>query len=385
MNIRQSYVLAAMTVLLLSACDNNPKFYVEGIITEADGKTLYLDAMTLNGINTLDSVKLKMTGEFQFKTDAPTNPEFYALRIDGQHIYFSIDSTETVRFKAELPTLSSTYSVEGSDNCQRIKEISLLQAQLQGQILAIENNQSLYPGDIIDSINVILKAYKENMKTNYIYSDPTQTSAYYAVCQSITDINTTYQVFNPLTDRDDVKCYATIATAWDGCYPDAKRTEQICNLAIKGMENTAPKTTKTVKFDESKVSEVGIIDIALPDINSQIRRLTELKGKVVMLDFTLYGAPESAVRTRYMRELYNKYQSKGFEIFQVSLDSDNHFWKFSCEKIPWICVHETNGDAVKFYGVVNLPTFFLINRDNELVIRSDQLSTTLEEEIKQLL
>ena len=377
--------VACIMAAMMTACDSSPKFQVEGTVSDADGKMLYLEAMTLEGIQRIDSTRLKDDGSFHFSAPAPTNPEFYALCVDNQRINFSIDSTETVRFKAQLPTFSSSYTVEGSDNCEKIKEISLLQSALQQQVIELEKNQSMYPGDIVDSINALVNAYKTRMKNDYIYKEPMKAYAYYAVCQSITDLNSTYQLFNPSSNRDDVKCYATIATAWDGLYPNAKRTEQICNLAIQGMSNTAPAQPKYVNIDESKISEVSIIDVELPDINSKMRRLTDLKGKVVMLDFTVYSAKESAERTRRMRSLYEKYKEQGFEIYQVSLDNDTHFWKVACEKLPWICVHETDGSAVNMYGVVDVPTFFLINRDNELVKRSDQVTTSLEDEIKKLM
>ena len=386
MNIKTfTYFISMAGAIAFTSCNNQPQFCVEGAVEEAKGEMLYLEAMTLEGIQCIDSVKLKADGQFQFKADAPSNPEFYALRLGEERINFSIDSTETVAFTAQRSKFSSDYSVEGSYNSQKIKEIAQLQSKLQGQIIALEQHSSMYPGDITDSINTLLKDYKEYIKTNYIFKEPQQAYAYYAVCQSITDLHSTYQLFNPLYNRDDVKCYATIATAWDGLYPDAKRTEQICNMAIQGMENTAPTTQKVVNLDESKISEVGLSDVALPDIKSTIHRLTDLKGKVVMLDFTLYGAPESPERTRKMRQLYEQYHSKGFEIYQVALDDDIHFWKLSCEKLPWICVHETDGSAMNMYGVSNLPTYFLINRNNELVKRSDQVTTSLEEEVVQLL
>ena len=377
------YIFIILT--FFSACESGPKFQVEGTISEADGKMLYLEAMTLDGIQRIDSTRLKGDGAFCFNAPAPTNPEFYALCVDNQRINFSIDSTETVRFTAQLPSFSSSYTVEGSDNCQKIKEISLLQSALQQQVIELEKNQSMYPGDIVDSIDVLVNAYKERMKTDYIFKEPMKAYAYYAVCQSITDLTTTYQLFNPSSNRDDVKCYATIATAWDGLYPDTKRTEQICNMAIQGMSNTAPVQPQYVNIDESKVSEVSIIDVELPDINGKMHRLTDLKGKVVMLDFTIYSAKESAERTRRLRDVYEKYKNQGFEIYQVSLDNDTHFWKVACEKLPWLCVHETDGSAVNMYGVVDVPTFFLINRDNELVKRSDQVTTSLEDEIKKLM
>lgn len=369
----------------LVSCDNTPKFHVEGTIEEAEGSMLFLEAMTLEGVQKLDSTRLSASGRFSFSAAAPASPEFYALRIGDSRINFSIDSTETVTFAAKLPTMSSDYTIEGSENSLRIKEICRQQAKLQAEIIALEKNTSMYPGDIVDSINSLVRQYKERMKNDYIFKAPMEASAYYAVCQSITDLTTSYQLFNPLTDRDDVKCYAAVATAWDGFHPNAKRTEQICNLAIQGMNNTSPKKVQEVEIDGSKITEVGLIDIALPDINGKTHTLTSLKGKVVMLDFTMYSAAQSAERTRLMRDLYDKYKDRGLEIYQVSLDDDTHFWKFSCENLPWICVHETNGNAVRLYGVQTLPTFFLINRDNELVKRSSDVSATIENEILKLL
>ena len=104
-----------------------------------------------------------------------------------------------------------------------------------------------------------------------------------------------------------------------------------------------------------------------------------------MIDFTMYGAKESAERTRLMRSLHEKYHEQGFEIYQISLDEDLHFWKFACENLPWVCVHETNGTTTNIYNVKNLPTFFLVNRNNEIVVRSDFMEGSLESNLLKLL
>ena len=51
----------ALAALALSACNSEPKFKVEGEVSGADGKMLYLEAAALEGIVPLDSVKLKVT------------------------------------------------------------------------------------------------------------------------------------------------------------------------------------------------------------------------------------------------------------------------------------------------------------------------------------
>lgn len=384
--MKKLLTMMAAGAMMLVSCDNAPKFHVEGTIGKAQDSMLYFAQSSLDGVQILDSVKLKEDGTFSFKAMAPADaPEFYILRIGKHIIHFAVDSIETITVKAQLPTMEKEYTIDGNECSRKIREISRLQQEVQTHLVNIERNDDILPGDQVDSIKSILNAYKEHMKADYIFTDPKSASAYYAVCQSITDLGGTFMLFNPLTDRTDVRCYATVATAWDGNYPDAPRTRQLCNMAIKGMDNTAVPQQRVLKVDEGKVSETGIIDINLPDINSKLHSITELRGKVVLIDFTVYGMKESAERTRLMRSLYEKYHTQGFEIYQISLDEDVHFWKFSCENLPWVCVHETDGTTTRIYNVVNIPTFFLVNRDNEIVVRNEFMEGTLEENIRKLL
>jgi len=88
-----------------------------------------------------------------------------------------------------------------------------------------------------------------------------------------------------------------------------------------------------------------------------------------------------------LRDLYNKYAGQGLEIYQVSLDADEHFWKTSADNLPWVCVRDENGiysTNAALYGVKNLPALFLINRNNELRARGETIKD-LEGTIKSML
>ena len=88
-----------------------------------------------------------------------------------------------------------------------------------------------------------------------------------------------------------------------------------------------------------------------------------------------------------MREIYNKYHAQGLEIYQISLDTDEHFWKQQTAALPWISVRETEGlssRSLMVYNVQSLPEFFIIDRGNNLVKRSQQVKD-IEAEIKSLL
>ncbi len=382
---RTFIVIATVLTMVFAACDNTPKFHVRGTITDAADSMLYLSAITTDGVKTIDSTELSEDGIFEFESVAPQAPEFYALHLNRHYIEFSIDSTETVTFTANRETMSTNYTVEGSENSLRIKEISTMRDVLEDSILAVEKNEAMYPGDITDSVTNMVNRYKAILIKKYMQPAPATAAAYYALLSSFSDISGSYKLFSPYKNREDARCYAMVATAWANLYPTSTRAIRLWDEAEKAMKHTAPRRDKVIELDTNKVSETGIIDITLPDAKSKMHSIKELKGKVVLLDFTLYSANESVGRTRNMHALYDKYNAQGFEIYQVSLDADTHFWKYSVEKLPWICTHETDGRATQSYGVRTLPTFFLINRNNEVVVRSDFMEGTLESNILKLL
>ena len=81
-----------------------------------------------------------------------------------------------------------------------------------------------------------------------------------------------------------------------------------------------------------------------------------------------------------MRELYNKYHAQGLEIYQVSLDADEHLWKQATQALPWISVYDPNGTSAIKYNVQAVPEYFIIDRSNTLQKRSSQVDN-LEKEL----
>lgn len=378
--------LVALAALALSSCNSDPKFNVKGEISGADGKMLYLEASALAGITPLDSVKLKGDGTFGFKQLRPESPEFYRLRVEDKVINFSVDSTETITIKAPFNEFSTAYSVDGSDNSERIKELTLKQIKLQADVDALvkaAQANRLGNDTFEDSLAVLLKNYKNDVKVNYIFAAPNKAAAYFALFQKLNN----YLIFDPLNSKEDIKCFAAVATSLNNYYPHADRSKNLYNIVIKGMKNTRTPQQTTIELPQEKIAETGVIDIALRDMKGNVRKLTDLKGKVVLLDFTVYQNAVAAPHNLMLRDLYNKYAADGLEIYQVSLDADEHFWKTSADNLPWVCVRDENGiysTTAALYGVTQLPAIFLINRNNELRARGEDIKD-LEASIKSML
>lgn len=374
----------ALMAVALGSCDNK-KFRVEGAITEAKDSVLYFENMSLDGPVAVDSVKLGDDGTFSFSEKSPEAPEFYRLRIAGQIINLSVDSTETVTVKAAYPAMSTGYTVEGSAECATIKELALKQIGLLNRVIAVERNPMLGVDMVRDSVTRMIEAYKQDLKMNYIYKAPMRASSYFALFQTLGN----RLIFNPRESEDDIKAFAAVATSWDTYHPGSLRGKNLHNIAIEGMRNIriVRNNRAAAQLDASKINVTNLIDIALPDNNGVTRKLTDLKGKVVMLDFHVFGAEGSTKRIMQLREIYNKYHARGFEIYQVALDPDEHFWKTQTAALPWISVRDADGlqsQYLTLYNVRSIPTFFLVNRDNTLDKRDVQIAD-LDAEIEMLL
>lgn len=378
--------LAVVAVLGMASC-NEKKFHVNGTIGNAADSTLYFENMSLNGPVVVDSVKLSADGTFAFDDKAPTAPEFYRLRIAGQIINIAIDSTETVSVKAEYPGMASQYEVSGSEDCSRIKQLTLMQMALQAQLNAIASNPQLGADAVNDSVARVVEAYKTRVKTDYIFKEPMKASSYFALFQTLNAGGQSVLIFNPRSSEQDVKVFAAVATSWDTFYPNEERGENLHNIAIEGMKDIRIIKSKQAQgvIAADKVNTTGIIDFTLTDNKGQECRLSSLQGKVVMLDFHLFAGEKSLQRIMMLRELYNKYHAAGLEIYQVSVDSDEHFWKTQTAALPWISTRAGDDTRVlQLYNVQQVPTFFLLDRNCNVVKRDAQIKD-IDAEIKALL
>ena len=377
-----SNILIFTALLSAMGCKQSPQATIEGHVTEATDKMLYLDHIGVERTVVVDSAKLDKNGTFRFRVAQPECFDFYRLRIGREVAYLSVDSTETLTFTAALPALSVAYEVEGSEDNLMLKQLVMKQSELQHAVQeAVRGASSMSMAQA--RIDELVQEYKKAVRMEYIYPDPGKPYAYFALFQRLGG----QLIFDPLTSRDDIRCFAAVATNLDLFYPEAERTKNLKSIALKGMRNTRPAQLADYSVLEGKIHEAAIIDIELPDIDGTTRRLTDLKDKVVMLDFNVYGHPQSSARVLLMRELYERYAARGFEIYQVSLDGDEHFWKTAVENIPWVCVRSEDAPYSKeanLYGVQELPTYFLINRAGEIVKR-DAMVEDLEKELEHLL
>lgn len=375
-------ILFFLSLIGLAACNSGNKFHIDGIVDGGEGEIIYLEHTGLLKTTTLDSAKINAKGEFSFSANRPAYPDFYRLSLDNKQVYFAIDSTETIEINSTFDNFGSDYKISGSQSNEDI--LKLRQSVLKIQQKANEFVRGMNPvkaEQLKAEIFTLIEAHK-TMARPIILKDPKSTAAYFAIYQKV---NNTY-IFSPYNKEDKPYC-AAVATAFQAYMPEYERTKNVYGLVMDAIKAEREARSNELMNEMVANSSTGYIDIELPDKNGQVKKLSELVGQVVLIDFSAYQTRESVQYTFALRELYNNYHEKGFEIYQISLDRNQAIWEQSIANIPWVCVRDIEGPNTVYAGTYNIssiPTYFLMNRKGEIIGRDFDLNS-LKREIEKSL
>jgi len=151
------------------------------------------------------------------------------------------------------------------------------------------------------------------------------------------------------------------------------------------------KMTKIMEDKVERFKKVAIgataPAISLPDANGTMKTLDDLKGKYTLLDFWASWCSPCLLQVPDLKEAYDKYHEKGFEIIGVSVDSKGDRWKRSIEKyeMNWPHISDLKGwksEAAAEYNVTFIPFNMLIAEDGKILaknLHSKALQGKLEE------
>ncbi|MCQ2084444.1 MAG: redoxin domain-containing protein [Bacteroidaceae bacterium] len=377
--MKKSNLLIAAVTLIMAACQPQvDRFAVSGTVTDAQDRVLYLERMGVDRILTVDSVRLDNDGAFRFSQPAPQGCfELYRLRIGSRALNFAVDSVQEIAVSASLSGMQTDYSIEGSASSVGIREAVIMHRRFLTELKELQQRYAGPEVGVLDQhVTELLDLFKSQLQTEIIFPNPGAPAAYFCLFLSVNG----QMIFNPNANRQDAKTYAAVASSMDMLYPESDRTMHLHNLALKAMARTSsPKqvTQEQIDWLKSVIVETGLIDIELPDNTGRMQKLSDLKGKVVLLDMTAYKTDFSANYNLALRQLYDKFADRGFEIYQVSFDEDENFWINASQSIPWVSVYDERSlksDILSLYNVDQLPVAFIIDRNGDVVERPDELS-----------
>ena len=100
--------------------------------------------------------------------------------------------------------------------------------------------------------------------------------------------------------------------------------------------------------------------------------LSEIRGKIVLVEFWTTWCGPCLAELPNLRQLYDAYHDKGFEVVSISLDERRPALEAFLEKepLPWVVLHDQGWDENKnarHYGVTTVPTVLLVDRTGKIL------------------
>ncbi len=318
----------------------------------------------------LNSILTKeLDGDKKIKFDFPLeNPSIFRLVLDQKNfLILIIHPGENIKIKANAINFAKTAKIEGSPNSTLLYDIDRAIAVFSLKMDSINQVYSTVVGkeDNDSIIEVLTKQYTSYDKQRYavieelISKNPKSLAGLFFIERL------------PYVDYPELN--ETYAEALQKSHPNnihAQKYYQKINSEKKmGIGKEAP-------------------DIILSDTSGTERKLSEFKGKVVLIDFWASWCGPCKKEMPHMKSLYNKYKPKGFEIFAVSLDKTAAAWKgyIEREQLPWIHVSDLKGWSsigAKLYGVSSIPHLVLIDKEGKIIARNIR-GAELDNRLKQI-
>lgn len=382
-------ILTLFIILLLSSCKQD-QFIISGVIKNAENKTIQLLRLDLNGETHIDSIRLKGNGAFKFKQKKLDIPTFYKLSMSGtKYITLLGDSTENIEIISNYHTFAKEYEVTNSVASSQIKELN---ARLQELKYGIDSLFTYYnklsdeekpsqTDKINDELSNQIASYKKDIG-KFILENPKSFAGYYALFLTLSDGTQIMDVLN----REDQIYFSALATSLNIFYPESQRVKQLYNIVL------------SAKAEERRLKILDIIhnaegsdmpDLQIEDRHGVAQSLKEQRGKVVLLSFWASWDDASVKENENLKNIYNKYSSQGFEIYQIGMERSKVLWENSIliNKYPWISVTElkyVDSPAARMYNVKQIPANYLIDRNGE-IIGKNLFGRRLDEKLKEVL
>lgn len=181
---------------------------------------------------------------------------------------------------------------------------------------------------------------------------------------------------------------ASMLSVYSTTWGKEKTTELYEQFSKENKESEyGQKIAKYIELNkEPKIGE-QFADFEMENQNGEFKKLSDIKGKTVLLEFWASWCGPCRKENPNLVKTYERFNSKGFEIFAVSLDADKNDWIKAIEKdsLNWNHVSDLKGDgneASLIYGINGIPDNFLIAENGEIIgrnLRGEKLNQKLKE------
>jgi peroxiredoxin len=366
--MKKIIALSILAFAMLSC--SSEQFRINGNIEGAEEQKVYLMQVVNNELVPIDSTTLK-NGKFSFKGEVPF-PDLYAIEFSSlsDRIVLFLENSE-INIAGNSNELGSS-TITGSASHDILLDFNRLAEENSQQLMDINFR---YQSAAMDGI--LTSTLEEELKNEYIEES-----------KKLVDFIKKFVADN---NQSAVAAYITLVHLID--HLELNELEAIVTSFPTLIQSSPFVAALKDHISIEKRTSIGesYTDFTLPNQSGNEVSFSTFVGKnYILLDFWAGWCAPCRKENPHLVEVYNKFKSKGFDIFGVSLDQNRDQWFNAIETdgLLWTQVSDLKGwdsPIAKLYGIMSIPANLLISPKGEIVaknLRGNELEAKLEELLK---
>ncbi len=354
-------------LLITSACGGqSTAVNIRGTINGSKNKLIIVRDASHDMISTIDSTRANTNGDFSLNFDI-ASPQFVLLQVEGERepIILLVEPDENVVVNGELGNLARNYTVRGSKGSSLVRDLNFRLNEVVTKIDSLSSHfRSNREHPRFDSIkSAVDSAYFVTIHSHKQFTIDFIKSNRYSLA-SILALYQQYDQTRPvLNSRDDFELFKLVDSVLFPLYSS--------NPLVSNLHSNVKKIDDQLKLYDKRqdmlVEGDKLPNIKLPLLNGDTINLSDVKSRFILVDFWATWCNECVPNNKIVKEIYDKYSAKGFQIVQISLDDNKDYLKRVVENdsIPWIVVADFlqwDSPIVNSLSINSIPSNYLIDR-----------------------
>ena len=349
-------ILFAAAAITAAACTTVAR--IDGTLESAPSSEVIVKLLDMNRYVVLDTLAVDPDGAFSYKMEMKEGqPEFvYLFHKDTKVASLLLEAGDKVQVVTD--TLGNC-SIEGSPESVKLVQVEKAYTEAVMKLAAIAESLDAAQDEksAADYSRQLGKEYVDyyRSRVKYVMENSFSLTVVPVFYQNLGD---NLPVFSQPTDAI---LFKNIADSLETVYPESKY--------VKSFRKEADRRFGYLQLTEriAATEPVDYPDIELADRSGQLRKLSEVDSKVVLIYFWSATVPtQTMFNLDVLKPLYEDFHKKGFEIYAVSLDTDKAVWAqvVKEQNMPWVNVCDARGAAspyVSLYNIGALPGAYILN------------------------